>query len=950
MPAPIKPWEPSNIPSEIQAELKRRMTVRSFNYTSNNIASWDKDGNWNKYKGPMVSWVRICSNGAGRPSPTSTTVLQNTAGPSAPLAFDKERFVLRGGKDFYQTYGFQPTSQASSNQVIGYTPEGVPHTIEQRLSTGTVLTNVGNYPIHVANPEVSRLEVTIQKELVRRAVFEWVCFSWKQLEYMAPYFLVPGISVMIEWGWNHYNPSSLVNLTDKSTMRNLWNNAYPLYLNNILLSKGNYDVMYGIISGFNWSVEGNKIICSTEVMSKDRLYAGLSKGSSLQIKSSKIGADEPPQFLMNIRKFLDIATAKNLQSIATSKNPLGEANELGKSSNQVQQSSTGKPVGGSTGGKGVNNQTLIDIVANCVSKGDTIKKVKMPYIYGMFWGRKKSDGTFYRTATPKAKDFDATDSVSDDRFWINMGLVVEILNYFSNRPGVNNESMFTVDISNTIINGHPNLISCDERVLIPNYKAPKYHFGKIGRETNGGTNSPIPLSATSNASTVGNTPTQIFTPGANIGAASPGVILSPAAGGLSTTTGTVLKSANPADYNFQYFKPISAAPAPSPDNVIGRVLYQFQFKVGHNTVYRNDLDEWINWYRYNVMPKDVFGKEIPSFSFPFKDKVTFQLAFPTSGTIEAEKDYSGLLSNIYISFSSFKSVILDDSIESYKQIYDRLLEILMTASDQFWDLGLTEAEGQMTIVDRKYTSKYNPKSQGGDPLWIFDYYDADSLIKSLRFRPQLSDAIATRTMYGDVNNPDAKFSSPDSNDILDFKFKDAIILREDDASNGKSMDNLNTQASTQEQLRILLTPLQTIDQDGDKHLQMTVPSPIAGRDEVVKLILPDQDILRLILRDGDKKNNPTYCAIQPNITLEMTLLGIGGLRTFQYFLIRNLPEPYSHKNVIFRIIDVHQSLEAGNWETVIKAGLVPITEYITDRVQPEGKDGWGDVLKTVQSS
>ena len=127
------------------------------------------------------------------------------------------------------------------------------------------------------------MEVTVQKELFRRAQIEWVCFSWKQLVYMTPYFLVPGITCMIEWGWNHYNVQSLVNLGDRKQLRSLWDNAYPLYTKNILKSNGNYDVVYGIISNFNWSIEGNEIKCTTEITSKDRLYSGIAKDNALSV-------------------------------------------------------------------------------------------------------------------------------------------------------------------------------------------------------------------------------------------------------------------------------------------------------------------------------------------------------------------------------------------------------------------------------------------------------------------------------------------------------------------------------------------------------------------------------------------------------------------------------------------------------------------------------------------
>jgi hypothetical protein len=65
----------------------------------------------------------------------------------------------------------------------------------------------------------------------------------------------------------------------------------------------------------------------------------------------------------------------------------------------------------------------------------------------------------------------------------------------------------------------------------------------------------------------------------------------------------------------------------------------------------------------------------------------------------------------------------------------------------------------------------------------------------------------------------------------------------------------------------------------------------------------------------------------------LTLQGIGGLRTFQYFLVRNLPEPYSDRNILFRITDVHQTLEAGNWETTIRAQPLPLKGYIKNRLK-----------------
>ena len=96
MSSPIIPWELSTFPTELQDELNRRKINRSFKYVNNSKANWNENGDWVSYRGPMVSWIRFCSNGAGH---------QNSVGQ-----FDRKRFVLHSGKGFYQSYGFQPSS------------------------------------------------------------------------------------------------------------------------------------------------------------------------------------------------------------------------------------------------------------------------------------------------------------------------------------------------------------------------------------------------------------------------------------------------------------------------------------------------------------------------------------------------------------------------------------------------------------------------------------------------------------------------------------------------------------------------------------------------------------------------------------------------------------------------------------------------------------------------
>lgn len=854
MSAPIIPWQPSNIPSEIQQELNRRKVNRSFNYVNNKVG-W-KSGEWNKYKGPMLAWVRMCSNGAGHP------------------LVGKPRFVLHGGKDFYTSYGYSNNVSQGSQQIIGWTPgnsagkKPEPHIIETAKNK--------DYPIGIPNPEITKIDCTIQKELYRRATVEWNCFSWKQLEYMTPYFMVPRITIMLEWGWNHFNPVSLVDISDIQEMRNLFGNPYPLYTDNILKSNGNYDVLYGFVTNFNWSVEGNKIVCSTEITSKDRLYAGVTKDSTLHLSSAEGGEkDNQDGCLQSIQQFLsaDDTIGNFLKLINTPWSMWDKIYDNIPNAQPIKEIVNSLMILEQKWSSDLNED---DTPAEKKATLKEINNLRLGYMAGIFQGRGPKNSAAERKLgfrSDKTADWDNNPGTTDKAAWINMGMVVEILNHFSKRKGVKDSPMFEVDVTYSVVSAHPNLISCDQRVLIPNYKAPKFHVGSIGD--------------------------------LNVGKDS-------------------------ADYINQYKGDGVTFPiSNNADRKLAQVFYQ-----GVSNCFRNNLDRVINVNRYMALGNKVSNPL--EYSFPSADTKTFA----SGQTIK--KDFSGLLSNIYISFEAFKEIVSNKSNKTYNDIYNAIFSLLRDATNSFWDLTLVENQkGKLTIVDRNYSGQANfGKKDGSEEVYDFSYYDADSLIKTLKFRPQLSDAQATRAIYSTVNNPNANTSYSDRNDLLDYKFLDAVILPKDEKD---STDVANTkQTDMREQLKNTLRGIQTVSKKDDKSLQMTIalekspakpgvtPSPY----EIVKLVMPSsaQSLLNEILDDKDYQNNPRYCAIQPGITAELSLEGIGGLRTFQYFRIRNLPEPYSHRNIIFRIIDVQQTVTGGVWETVIKAGILPLRKYIADQL------------------
>ena len=824
MATPLIPWEPCVFPDEIKAELNRRKINRSFRFIEGNKGEWNNnEGDWTKYRGPMTPWVRLCSNGYGREFENDGITKIKTPMPG---------FVFFGGKNFYNGYGFTKNSNGTQQGIIGYMPDekNTPHVIDNDLQSS-------DYPIHVPAPEIEKISVTIQKELYRRATVEWVCFSKKQLEYMTPYFLVPGLTCILEWGWNHFDPTSLLRLDKVDELKRLNDNPYPLYTKHILKSKGNYDVLFGKITHFEWSAEGNKIKCKTEITSQDRIYAGLIVDSNAvdQINNST-GDDVDIKPLDNLLQFVNRSLTQ-FKAISSADDP--------------------EKISG-----------LTEFVKYVKDRHPNNWK---EYVYGVFYGRDlentKNDGIPYDN---KKEDFDR--KAPNKEIWLNLGLVIEAINFHSNPlKSFNGNEMFRVDIDDCVISGHPNLMSTDGTILmIPNAEAPKYFSGVYGR----------------NAAESGSEDEQDYD----------------------------FYMARSTNQTIDWMtKKKAESSGKLPDFRIQKVCIPISAKIR-----RDNLDELINKIRYNK----VGGKT--SYEFPFlNDRPVVENSKPYPAR------YSGYLKHLYFNVGCLQNLLTDGSIKTYPQLIEKILGKINEAAGNFWDFRMVSGTGKdglnpsksatMKIVDYRFMSTANR----GD-VYTFDYFDADSLLQGMSFKPTLSNAQAIRTIYAQTNNPDKKTALTNGeNELLDYKFRDRLFLDE---------DRKHTQPVKQstEKFTETIRELQKITPPAGAY-QMT--SKIGtGAVVVRRLCLPSPDILKLLLDDGDEERNPKYTGIMPGIQASFTIQGIGGLRTFMMFLVRNLPEPYSHKNIIFRIVDVQETVEMSKWTTTITAGIIPLRDHIKKRI------------------
>ncbi len=825
MATPLIPWEPCNIPEELQGELNRRKVNRSFKYVNGAKGGWDSnDGDWTKYRGPTTPWVRFCSNGYGR---------EFLNDGKTPNPNPKPGFVFFGGKNFYNGYGFEKNSNGVSQGIIGYVPneQGTPHFIDNDLKTS-------DYPIHVPAPEIEKITVTIQKELFRRATVEWVCFSKKQLEYMTPYFLVPGITCVLEWGWNNFNPSSLIRLDKEDELKRLNDNPYPLYTKNILQSKGNYDVLFGKITQFSWRADGNKFHCKTEITSQDRIYAGLVLDSNAvdQVKKDTQD-DEDLKPLNTLSQFI----SKNLsqfKSVFTTKNP----------------------------------ESIPDLSLFIQYLQKQHPTTWQEYVYGVFYGRdleQRSDNIVYDN---KKEDFDR--KASGDDLWLSLGLIMEVINFHAAAlTSFNSNEMFRIDIEDCVIGGHPNLMSTNgEILLIPNAAAPKYFSGAFGRNLlEFGSEDENDYDFILDRST------------------------NPSIGFMTREEAKKYKKL--------------------PDYRIQKICLPINKRIK-----RDNLDDLINYIRYAKVGKGT------SFEFPFlNDKPLVKNSTPYPAK------YSGLLKNLYFNVKCLQTLTANTSeIKTYPKLIEKMLEKINEAAGNFWDFRIVSGTGKdgqavnapatMKIVDYRFMSTANRGT-----VYTFNSFDSDSILLGMEFTPTLSDAQAIRTIYAQTNNPDKKtVLTNGENELLDYKFRDRLFK-------GEEKKFTKPTKAVVDRFDEVMRDMQQITPPPGAY-QMTVKTPSNGI-IVRRLVLPATEVLKLLLDDGDEEHNPKYTGIMPGIQASFTIQGIGGLRTFMMFLVRNLPEPYSHKNIVFRIIDVQESIDMGKWTTVITAGIIPLREHIKTRLR-----------------
>lgn len=304
----VVPWGLHPLSKWVVDELKNRAKEYGQNPDLNDAKP---------YSGPRTAWARVFSNGKSK----------------LPDAEGKDGFVLGGVYGFSDSYGFNSEQKIT----IGVDANGTPHKIPFDGASGirgdrrtSQETNKAGFP-HRPPPSLDNVTCELNganssfPNLCRKITFNWRCFSLAQLNYMIPYFLNPRITCLVEWGWNNYDTTSLVDLRDLDWMNKMFTDP-NFILKYIKKSKGNYDAGIGFINDYGFKMnENGSYDCYTTILNANRLIEGeqmsnktVTKkrgGENVLIKSfyefaskNLMSIDSPEQAYVELRKKLNLLT------------------------------------------------------------------------------------------------------------------------------------------------------------------------------------------------------------------------------------------------------------------------------------------------------------------------------------------------------------------------------------------------------------------------------------------------------------------------------------------------------------------------------------------------------------------------------------------------------------------------------------------------------------------
>lgn len=335
------------------------------------------------------------------------------------------------------------------------------------------------------SPIVTSLEVDEGAgNLSRKANFSITCFTKEQMEILTRYFLEPGMSVFLEWGWN--TSSGVSGLTPlKASAISKYQNAS----NRDAVRKdtaGEYDNYLGFTTGGGVSLDGDKWTINVNCTGYTELPTYL--------LSSETGDQK-----LNEEKKIPSAKVFGLNYINTADSTLGDERFM-KMFNDLPQTRQTVAVKGLRGKFAADDTKLINFDDEVIEEiNDSSDGFKLPLVgWEVKSGKVTIDG--------KAVKFPAGTKITADERFIRFDAMMDII-YEIGVSGYElpdgTEVTFEIDYKDTACTAFEKIYSTEpDKLFIPNPQSPKFNLSAITSDS-----SDLPtVSQIRDAGTVNNSP------------------------------------------------------------------------------------------------------------------------------------------------------------------------------------------------------------------------------------------------------------------------------------------------------------------------------------------------------------------------------------------------------------------------------------------------------------
>lgn len=320
-------------------------------------------------------------------------------------------------------------------------------------------------------PNITSIEVDEGAgNISRKATFSITCYTRAQLDEMCKYFLEPGYTIFLEWGWNTDNGvSQFVAKLDGDSVGA--NQSFTTVNNKRKASNGHYDNYLGFITGGSVSMSGQEWTINVKCTGFTELPAflnvadnsensttapvgGVVENSAKAYDVSKIAAEPnlgKQRFMMGFNRLASNKQSKIIQDLITNAyyaSPLNFVNVDENVKAEMNSKMKGTSFLGFTFGGG----------ATTADAGTDAKKVDLP---------------------------EGTDLIGDSGF-IKFGVLTGILSkigFEAYKIGPNVVSV-SVNTEKTVCSAFPKIFSTDKnKLFIPNPNTPKFSLLQASENT-----------------------------------------------------------------------------------------------------------------------------------------------------------------------------------------------------------------------------------------------------------------------------------------------------------------------------------------------------------------------------------------------------------------------------------------------------------------------------------